>query len=185
MTCVKKAKLAKKNGNIAGIARQRHKANHDKDKAKANQEQKHKHRIAFVWKDCGRSVVVMNEIASANTGLPGTAAIQATPACLIATGNRKSLKICTSGWRKSTGPGSTNLNGEQWTQLVRSFSKTVDFQLKLSIRDSPKSSERIPENDGRYDACHAEKKVKTCIFLLYFLTYPLTISSPSSSSPNK
>ena len=159
MTSVKMTKLAKTNGSVAGIARERCKTDRRKHKKKSKQAQNHKHRMAFVWKDRGRSIVVMNEIASAETGIPGTSTVQATPACIITTGSRKPLKICTSGWRKSTGPGSTNLNGEQWTQLVRDFAKTVDFQLTLSIRDSPKSSERIPENDGRYDACHAEKKV--------------------------
>ncbi|CAK7222108.1 hypothetical protein SCUCBS95973_004729 [Sporothrix curviconia] len=86
--------------------------------------------------------------------------IQATPACIIAAGQKKPLKICTSGWRKITETNRLMLDGERWTELVRSFADKVGFHLHHSIRDTPKVNGRVPANDGRYFACHAEKKMK-------------------------
>ena len=43
--------------------------------------------------------------------------------------------------------------------LVREFAKAVGFVIPRSIRDTPNSKVSLPENDGRYAACHAENKV--------------------------
>lgn len=152
MTNAEKSKLPKKKGDTSNTAKARHKS--DQDKGKKNKRPK----ISFVWKDRGPKLIVVHEMASAETGLPGTSKIQATPACLIANGTATPIKICTSGWRPTPGCG-LNLNGEKWTLFVRDFCAKIEFPLKLSIRDTPQSGERMTENDGRYDACHAEKKV--------------------------
>ncbi|CAK7231894.1 hypothetical protein SBRCBS47491_008084 [Sporothrix bragantina] len=106
----------------------------------------------------------MKHITTTETGFPPLTSIQATPACIIAAGQTRPLKTCTSGWRKIAETNAQMLDGERWTGLVRSFAETVGFHLHHSIRDTPKVSVRVPENDGRYVACHAEKKLG-----LYFL----------------
>ncbi|ERS98512.1 hypothetical protein HMPREF1624_05296 [Sporothrix schenckii ATCC 58251] len=172
MTCIKKANKAKTRG-VTDIARDHRMSSRDIPKKKCGRKQKKKLDIAFAWRDRGRTMVIMNEIASASTGLPAAANVQATPACLIPTGSNKPLKFCTSGWRKTAEPCSTSLDGARWTQLVRDFARAAEFQLTLSVRDSPNSSERIPENDGRYDACHAEKKLGL-FFLAHQMRFTMT-----------
>ncbi|KAL1891962.1 hypothetical protein Sste5346_007306 [Sporothrix stenoceras] len=156
MTSDKKSKLPKKKGNTGSTAKSRYKSDGDGNK-------KCKPKISFAWKDRGRKLVVMNELATAKTGLPGTSRIQATPACLIANGTSTPMKVCTSGWRKTPADG-LNLDGEKWTKLVRDFCAVSNFTLRISVRDTPKSSERVPENEYRYDACHAEKKLGLYFF---------------------
>ena len=118
-----------------------------------------KHKIAFAWQDRGRRMAIMKNVMTTETGLPPLTSIQATPACIIAAGQSRPLKICTSGWRKIAETNSRMLDGERWTGLVRSFAATVGFHLYESIRDTPNVKTRVPENAGRYVACHAEKKV--------------------------
>ncbi|OAA63534.1 hypothetical protein SPI_03697 [Niveomyces insectorum RCEF 264] len=128
---------------------------------------------AFAWRHGGRQLVVLTQTAQAQTGFPGATVVEATPACLVAAGRSRPEMVCTSGWRPPKKPAST-LNSERWTELVRRFAAAVDFHLPPSIRDTPGSSVRVPDNDGRYLACHAEKKLG-----LYFLVQQMKAAGVS------
>lgn len=91
-------------------------------------------KIAFAWKDRGRRLLVMQKIDEAETGFPSTAVVQATPACIIPAGRTAPLKICTSGWRSSTGPAGT-LDGERWTVCILDSGVAMPFDEEDKINN--------------------------------------------------
>lgn len=149
-----------------------------KRKHKHTHTHKHKQRLAFAWANRGRQLIVMDQLAVVPSGLPRASADQATPACIVPAGHRTPLKICTSGWRRQAGQARV-LDGELWTRRVRQFAAAAEFHLHVSPRDTPNSA-RVLENDGRFVACHAEKKASFCS--VFFFVPPFLFLSPASSS---
>ncbi|KAK4114953.1 hypothetical protein N656DRAFT_795661 [Canariomyces notabilis] len=63
----------------------------------------------------------------------------------------------TSGWKDTGKSNNWVLNNDKYTKLVMDVAKFLDFNLKESYRD--KNGQALPEDEGRFHACHAEKKL--------------------------
>ncbi|TLS30440.1 hypothetical protein PpBr36_03403 [Pyricularia pennisetigena] len=112
-------------------------------------------------------VTLWKKVASVHNGYGRN---DVTPAILARTDKNAIVQWSFSGW--STGNFGRNIvNSKEYTQLVMAFCRSSGFNLSANARDNPAGRTTDPElieaEKGRWQACHAEKKL--AIFYLRLL----------------
>ncbi|CAK7214498.1 hypothetical protein SEUCBS140593_002202 [Sporothrix eucalyptigena] len=112
--------------------------------------------------------------------------VQATPACIIAAGQKKPLKICTSGWRRNSESGSM-LDGERWTGLLGLFFLARQMKFtKMSLEDALQGKLReanLPLSQRCATIYLGHKPCKSCLDFLRCIKQLTGISVRTESGP--
>jgi hypothetical protein len=78
---------------------------------------------------------------------------RATTGVIFSLANPRVKMAATSGWKDTGKSHNRALNNDKYTKLVMDVAKFLDFNLKESYRD--KNGQALPEDEGRFHACHA------------------------------